>query len=209
MVPSVQLNLDLSRHDLLRFAHKLPTMQTGPYELSSWPRLLWASLKGTVGTFVGVAGLLAGIAAWFIPTTTQITLAVYVATLLIALATITVLIEATRIAKTHAASPLPRVKLSLIEHRAGDESRVVLVLEPSPLFFFGLVVSVFVVEKDQYERFFGEGSVQNVQDDGLIQVRLDDFDVEAKDVLEALRSNSLDTLARLRVKPYVRQRTSV
>lgn len=183
-------------------------MQTGPYELSSWPRLLWASVKGTVGTFVGVAGLLAGVAAWFIPASTQVSLAIYVATSLIALAIITVLIEATRIAKTHAASPLPRVKLSLIEQRVTNDPHVVLVLEPSPLFFFGLVVSVFVVEKDQYERFFGEGSVQNVQDDGLIQVRLDDFDADDNAVIDALRSNSIDTLSRLRVKPYVRQRTS-
>ena len=184
-------------------------MQTGPYELSSWPRLLWASLKGIVGTFVGIAGLLAGVAAWFVPATSQVSLSIYVTTLLFALAIITVLIEATRIAKMHAASPMPRVKLSLLEERTVDEPRVVLVLEPSPIFFFGLVVSVFIVEKDQYERFFGEGIVQNVQDDGLIQVRLENFDIGAKEILNALRSNSVDTLNRLRVKPYVRDRIAL
>ncbi|MDR3370632.1 hypothetical protein [Rhodoferax sp.] len=182
-------------------------MQTGPYELSTWPRLLWASLKGIVGTFVGIAGLIAGIAAWFIPATEKIALPVFAVTLLVSLAIIAVLIEAARIAKMHAASTLPRVKLSIVESKDPDEPRVILLLEPSSLYFFGLVVSVFVVEKDQYERFFGQGLVQNIQDDGLIQVRLDDFDFDATDVLNGLKSNSLDVITRLRVKPYVQQRT--
>jgi len=131
---------------------------------------------------------------------------IYVVTLFVALAVITVLIEAARIAKTHAASPLPRVKLSFVEERIPGEEKVILVLESSSLFFFGLVVSVFVIEKDQYELFFGEGVIQNVQDDGLIQVRLEEFDVGNSVVLEALKSNSVDTLNRLRVKPYVRER---
>lgn len=156
--------------------------------------------------FVGVIGFLVGVAAWFVPAANQVSLPIYVVTLLLALAIITVLIEAARIAKTHAASPLPRVKLSLVEERTPGEPKVILVLESSPLFFFGLVVSVFVVEKDQYEQFFGEGVIQNVQDDGLIQVRLEEFDVENSAVLHALKSNSVDTLNRLRVKPYVRQR---
>lgn len=181
-------------------------MQIAPHELSSWPRLLWASLKGTGGMLFGVIGVLIGIITWVVPATNRVPMSIYMVTLYIALAAIIVLFEAARISKKHAASPLPRVKLSLVEERVSGEPKMVLVLESSPLFFFGLVVSVFVVEKDQYEQFFGEGVVQNIQDDGLIQVRLEYFDVENTGVFEALKSNSVDTLTRLRVKPYVRQR---
>ena len=181
-------------------------MHSSPRELSSWSGLLWLSFRGTVGGFVGIVGLAAGVAAWFIPATEKVSLAVYVLTLMVCIALIVVLAEAARIAKASAAHPLPRVRFSLDEAQVGEIPRVVLVLDPSPLFNQGLVVSVFLVQQDQYERFFGNGFVQNVQDDGLIQVRLTGLSEGFADVLADLQGSKTQTLARVRVKPYVHQR---
>lgn len=144
-------------------------MQTSSRELSTLSRLLWMSFRGTVGTFVGIVGLLASIAAWFIPGTSTIPLAVYVVTVVLCVAVIVVLLEAARIARLHAANPLPRVRLSLREGSTPAEGHVILILEPSPMFSHGLMASIFLLEQDHYERFVGHGVVQNVQDDGLFR----------------------------------------
>jgi hypothetical protein len=182
-------------------------MRPTPYELSSWPRLLWLSFRGVLGTFLGVAGLGAGVAAWFIPASEKVSLALYVVTLLLALAVVLILAEATRIARASAAHPLPRVRFSLDESSDPEDPRIVLVLEGSPLFSHGMLVSAFFIQEDQYERFFAQGVVQNIQDDALIQVRLTQFSESFADIAADLRSSKTHTLTRLRVKPYVQQRT--
>ncbi|MDP1997766.1 MAG: hypothetical protein Q8J90_11265 [Gallionella sp.] len=181
-------------------------MQTSPRELSTLPRLLWVSFRGTVGTFVGIVGMLAGIAAWFIPGTTTVTLAVYVVTVALCVAIIVVLFEATRIARLHAANPLPRVCLSLREGGTPTEGHVILILEPSPMFSHGLMASIFLLEHGHYERFVGHGVVQNVQDDGLIQIRIEEVVEGFQSLIADLEASKSQVLSRLRVKPYVQQR---
>lgn len=181
-------------------------MQTSPRELSTLPRLLWISFRGTVGTFVGIVGLLAGIAAWFIPGTSTVPLAVYVVTVVLCVAIIVVLLEATRIARLHAANPLPRVRLSLREWSTPAEGHVILILEPSPIFSHGLMASIFLLEHDHYERFVGHGVVQNVQDDGLIQIRIEEVVEGFQSLITDLEASKSQVLSRLRVKPYVQQR---
>lgn len=172
-------------------------------EISSLPQLLWSSFRGTLGTVVGVMGFLCGVGAWFIPASVSVPLSIYVITLLIACAAIVTLLEATRIARLHMASPLPKVVQS-VETGAHPRS-MVLLLTSSPLFGFGMIVSIFVLEHDSYERFIAEGIVQNVQDDGLIQVRITEADSDAASTLDAIRQQQSTTLTRLRVKPYKQQ----
>lgn len=181
-------------------------MQTSPRELSSLPRLLWVSFRGTVGTFVGIVGLIAGIAAWFIPSTSTVSLAAYVVTVVLSVALIVVLLEATRIARLHAANPLPRVRLSLREGSTPTEGHVILILEPSPMFSHGIMASIFLLEHDHYERFVGNGVVQNVQDDGLIQIRIEEVIDGFQSLIADLEASNTKILSRLRVKPYVQQR---
>ena len=177
-----------------------------PHDIATLPRLLWISFRGTVGTVVGILGLLVSTAAWFIPGTGTVSLGLYVTTVILLLATVVVLVEATRIARKHAAHPLPRVRLSLKEDHPADVVRIILILEPSPMFSHGLITSIFLVEQDHYERFVGYGVVQNVQDDGLIQVQIEGFVAGFPDLLADLQASKSQTLTRLRVKPFVQQR---
>lgn len=181
-------------------------MQTSPREISTLPKLLWVSFRGTIGAFVGIVGFLASLTAWFIPGTYTIPLAVYVVTVVICISLIVVLFEATRIARLHAANPLPRVRLSLRDGTSTVEGQLILILEPSPMFSHGLLVSIFLLEQDHYERFVGQGVVQNVQDDGLIQIRIEGIVEGFQNLIADLEASKAQVLSRLRVKPYVQQR---
>lgn len=167
------------------------------------------SFRGTIGTFVGVIGLLASIAAWFIPGTSTVPLALYIVTVVLCIAFIVILFEATRIARLHAANPLPRVRLSLRDGAPSSEGHVILILEPSPMFSHGLLVSIFLLEQDHYERFVGHGVVQNVQDDGLIQIRIEGIVEGFQNMIADLEASKAQVLSRLRVKPYVQQRGQI
>lgn len=183
-------------------------MQVTPSNPPTLLGLLWLSFRGVRGTFLGLAGLALAVAAWFIPPTEKVPLSWFVITLLLALAVVTTLLEAIRIARAHAVSPLPRVRLAFPFDATVQDSPVILMLDASPIFAFGLVVSVFIIEQDQYERFFAQGIVLNIQDDGLIQVKIDRSTPDSASTMDSLRKQSASVLPRLRVKPYVLDRSS-
>jgi hypothetical protein len=179
-------------------------MPPSPSYPSTFSQLVWVSFRGTIGTFVGVMGFLVGIAAWLFPTPGNIPLSIFVTTILVSVAIIITLVEAARIAHSHAANPLPRVRLSLLDER-NDSAHIILILEPSPLLYHGLITSIFLIEQDHYERFIAHGVVQNVQDDGLIQVRMEALAEGFSELLGDLKAAKAQTLSHLRVKPHVQQ----
>jgi hypothetical protein len=179
-------------------------MQTPPPELRSLGTLIWSSFKGSAGATVGLLGTLATFASWFIKSNSFLPLSWLVGVTITGIAVIVTLFESTRRALNHVAHPFPLVKLALSEPTSKGKT-IILLLDSSPLFSPGLLVSFYLRVQEQYESLIGSGVVQNVQDDGLIQIRVSSFTSNNLEWTEKILANDASYLKCLLIKPYVSQ----
>ena len=95
------------------------------------------------------------------------------------------------------ASKLPSL---LSVHHQGDED-VVFLLETSRLYGQGMRVSVYHEEESGYEIFVASGRVRNIQDNGLIQVILTQWDERHAPLIERLKKQERLAMEQIMVKP--------
>ena len=183
-------------------ATTIEPVQPNPRELRSLSALIWASFRGIGGAVIGLFGVAGTFAAWFVRPTATVRLPLVVAILAASIIASVTLFEAARRALRKAARPLPRVRAAAAENTPSGNS-IVLVLDESPLFSAGILVTVFVVEHDEFESRIATGYVETVREDGRSQVRLTEVAPAKTAVLEAIERNDARVLSRLKVKPFV------
>lgn len=164
---------------------------------------MWASFRGAAGAVIGLLGTVGTFAAWFVDPTQKIGLPWFVALTTVSLVLTVTLFEAARKALSHAARPLPAVRLAVTEETTGS---IVLVLDGSPLFSTDLAVSVFAVEHEDYEAQIATGYVETVREDGRVQVRLIEIASGRHELIQNLLRNDMHILKKIRVKPYLSRR---
>ena len=81
-------------------------------------------------------------------------------------------------------------------------SKIICLLDPSPLFSYGTLVSFYYVN-EEFEELLGYGRVVNIQDNKLIQAELTYPNSGQGEILEEISQNNSSTLPRLRVKPTI------
>lgn len=87
----------------------------------------------------------------------------------------------------------------------GTSAALVCLLDPSDLFFHGILVSLYRVAEEGMELFIGTGSVANIQEDGNILIEVTQVSKEEEDFVQSLRQNKAEALKATRVKPYMHQ----
>lgn len=80
------------------------------------------------------------------------------------------------------------------------EHTLIFLLRASPFFSHNIIVSIYVTE-GEYERLIGIGTVYNVQENDIIQVKLHRAFEETHEVFEQIRRNDNEVLNRILVKP--------
>lgn len=96
---------------------------------------------------------------------------------------------------------LPKVLMG--KSAKDNTAKALLMLEPSILFSFETLVSIYIVENN-FEELLGIGYVYNIQDDRRIQVLVTRSLNESLDsIWQEITSNNGNTLKKLRVKPHV------
>lgn len=93
---------------------------------------------------------------------------------------------------------LPSVKQAT---QYGTNQSGILILGPSKLFGHNSIVAIYYTE-DQFERLIGVGTVSNIQENGLIQVAVEQHLPECDEIWKAILLNKADKIKNLIVKPY-------
>lgn len=100
-----------------------------------------------------------------------------------------------------AANQLPQVLAIVTQPVDGASSRHILLLEPSPLFGHGSMVSIYNLREDGFEVLVGLGHVATVQQDGRIQVLLVRELASPEEIARILDATNSGFRRRLLVKP--------
>lgn len=160
---------------------------------------LWSSFRATQNIVIGGFGLVLAFLAWIFSPDYSIPLSVVVIVSLIALVFVVTLFDA--------ASKIYTSKSQLPEIVRVYSDRIdplpMCLLDRSQLFSFGTSVSFYYVEDEKFERLIGTGTVENIQDDGYIQVRLTHTMEGNEDIFASLLNNDKNILQRVRVKPHI------
>lgn len=96
---------------------------------------------------------------------------------------------------------LPIIKLTR-QPFYDDNSQLLLLLEPSDLFSFDSVVSIYKLDND-FEQLFGIGKVINIQENGMIQVGLIEVIGSGSETFKKLANNDKELLEKMIIKPTI------
>lgn len=161
--------------------------------------MFWHALKG-VPSFIGFLATIVSI-SWDPNDTFSARWALLIGLLL--LAVIAALVETSWRAIRAATQVLPKV-LQSKKPAVGTEP-LLLLLEPSPLYSFGDMVTFYQVSDDSFEDLIGVGAIVNVQQDGKIHALLQRPVPEFSNLIEQLTKNDAALRDRIRVKPNVQR----
>lgn len=178
---------------------------------------LWRSFNRVQGTLLAALGLLLAIGSFFYTPAAEVRFNwkwVAVAAPLVIAACATFL-DMLILARRMSYPRLPRVITAYfgqpVEGRDEDEETVLL-LEPSDLFGFDGLVSIYHHQRlggadaRPFERRIGVGRVSNVQEDRFIQVTVLRFDPGQDAIWQRVRERDAAALSDIRVKPTVAYR---
>ena len=164
--------------------------------------LIWEGVRRT-SPLVGCLGLVATIVTWQTKPDAQIPLLWVVVAGSSGIVLLTALALATSIAARAASRSSPKVRFACRPPNAYANVQVLLLLDPSPYFVQGCLVSVHQRRDERYDVLVAIGTVLTIQENGLIQVGVQWF-VEDRDGLTlGLLRNDVRVLKSLSVKPNV------
>lgn len=177
--------------------------------------LIWRSFRKALGGPLAVFGSLVGVVLWAIAPTRSFSIPAWVLVILSMLVVpllfifanalfeavrsnnVTV-IDASTLKQNQNRRILPKIVYA--KRNEKDLTKVLLLLEPSELFSYGMAVSIYIDEQN-LEQFVGVGSVLNIQEDGQIQVTI--HYVEYPQIIEDVINDSKSSRLRTKVKPSV------
>lgn len=150
----------------------------------SFPRLLWSSYNKALGTLATIFGIGLGILIWIYKPDSVISLAWAIPIAIVMLLLLSTFAHAAYSAYLDKEARLPELILC-----RQIEGTCVFLAEPSKLFSHGILVSFFYRDRDNYEQLIALGAVNNIQEDGLIQIELIQGIEGQEDILEQLVNN--------------------
>ncbi len=96
---------------------------------------------------------------------------------------------------------LPKVLLGKELEMSDEESKTICLLGSSDLFSHNCVVSIYF-NNQGFEQLVGIGIVQNIQEDGKIQIIINYPIPSHKDIIEKISQNEGETIKNLIIKPH-------
>lgn len=97
---------------------------------------------------------------------------------------------------------LPKILVVRSFNKAPDPLRFLCLLDPSDLFSHGILVSFYYDDGD-FEVLTGFGTVESIQEDKRIQVRIINTLPGHDEIMEKLMKNDASTLRKTKVKPNI------
>lgn len=94
---------------------------------------------------------------------------------------------------------LPKIE-SVIRARNGD---ILCLLQNSGLFSHGIAVSFFYTNEQNFEQLVCIGTVINIQENGKIQAKIENYLDVHEDIIERLKNNDSQLIKKITVKPSV------
>ncbi len=82
---------------------------------------------------------------------------------------------------------------------------LILILNKSTLFAHGIYVSVYLNNNSGTESYIGAGRVRNIQENGLIQVQIIDWENDYERELREIEEKSEIVLSKILVRPYINE----
>ena len=169
---------------------------------------VWGAIGNTIAerqsVSLGLIGVVAGVVGTLVARDAKVSLLVLIYLAIFSLYLAAILIAALRNVVEDNSLSLPRVLWTMSEGAAVNQA--ILLLEPSPLFGSASLVSVYHRDKEHsFELLIGHGTVQTVQSDMKIQVKIDEWAKGNDQLVTAIKNNNQDTLRQLVVRPSVQR----
>ena len=162
--------------------------------------ILWNSFSKAWGIPIAIIALIAAIIFWIYPPTATITLKTFVPLIIIFSILIYILLNSTiYLYKKYRENLLPRL---LTCQKDEEQNRIVLLLNPSPLFSYDSLVTIYHIQ-EQYEALIAIGVVINIQEDKKVQVLITSIIPGKDEVIETLTANNINTIKKTIVKPNI------
>ncbi|MDQ3908386.1 MAG: hypothetical protein M3268_08565 [Acidobacteriota bacterium] len=170
---------------------------------NSFSEHLYRSFIAVYGPFLSFAGLaLAVIVFYVVPGTNTVLLRNVIVGSLVCLYVTLILLHAAWSAFQSEQQILPGVIFAKPAPGEFQPAIALLVLEPSVLFSYDSVVTVYYTQ-DDIELIVGLGRIINIQDNKKIQVLVERVGIEYEQLWRAITQNDISKLRSLRVKPTV------
>ena len=189
-----------------------------------WGRI-WYSFNKIQSALITFVGIFISIILALYPAKSQISLGIVIVVVLISLLIIVTMINAfntllaeyknlnqkletveqdneelQKIAQTRL---IPKILLA-DNRQINDTSGIFCLLEKSELFSYNIVVSCYYTDDGGVDVIIGVGSVINIQENGKIQIFINDYNNDYRDVLDKLANNDRQILSKVLIKPTMK-----
>jgi len=177
--------------------------QEGGSDMRSLFAELYDAFRRVNGYAIGFVGLLAMLAAYIWLPETAISAKIFIPAAVVAIVLVITLFDCALHAVRQIGVRLPKVLRALTPGAPYADAIAILLLEKSAIFSHDVMVSVYT-RADDFERLIGIGFVTTVQENGLIQVYVqDDQDEQTSEIWQRILQNNKDELALLLIKPSI------
>jgi len=160
--------------------------------------LIWSSFKRIQGPLLAVLAMFLAIVLWRFPSDKKVGLDIILPISIFLIVFLITLLDSVYQALKKDRDILPRVILG----RKYSSDNLLCLLEPSRLFSHDAIVSFYYIEGG-FEQLIGIGTVINIQENGNIQVILDNYNQVHEDVVNKLAQNDSIILSKIIIKPTV------
>lgn len=168
---------------------------------------LYKAFRRTNGFILTLIGLLFSFVMWFWKPSASVPLWVIVL-IVIVLAIVVVTLADALFESLKRSSRLPRVCKAIQPVALYGDARAILLVDASDLFSHDAMVSVFSRMND-FEVLIGTGFVATVQENGRIQVCVQNSAESTGDIWERILQNNKEELSQLIVKPSIPRNCSL
>lgn len=163
---------------------------------------IWESFKKVWGVPAIFLGIILSYLSWTQSPDSTIKLSLFVLILSALLIIIVTLLNLSiNLYNKSIENKLPTIKLTRQPFNT-DNTQLLLLLEPSELFSFDSVVSIYKLD-NEFEQLFGIGKVINIQENGMIQVGLIEVIESGSETLKKLANNDKELLEKMIIKPTI------
>lgn len=165
-------------------------------KLDFW-KIVWSSFLKAHGSVLAVVSLSVSFITWIFKPDLNVPVVIFLPIVLVIILVLTTAI--TTVFQIRDISwKLPEVKFC---KRCGNN--LILLLEKSVLFSYGIIVSIYFIHEGEFEQLIGVGQVTNVQEDGKIQITIRSAFDEHLEIFDRLSQNNGETLKKIIAKPTV------
>lgn len=98
---------------------------------------------------------------------------------------------------------LPRIISGMKYNKEISDEKVLCLLEPSDLYYFGNLVSIYYIDNEEFEILIGYGEVISIQSNKIIQVLINNYNETYSNIINKLAENNATVIKKIIIKPNI------